>query len=153
MIPLTRGKFAIVDDEDFKRLSKFKWTYSDGYAIRFVGKRGEQKKIYMHREITNAPEDMEVDHVHGNRSDNRKSELRLCTRKQNDTNSTIRSDNTSGFKGVTYRKDRKVWWAQIFHDGHWEFLGSYKSPEDAAKAYDVAATKYFREYAKLNFPH
>jgi hypothetical protein len=88
-IKLTKGKTAIVDDEDFDRLSQYKWQFAViGYARRTVyvkGKKGRQT-LYMHRDILATPSDMFTDHINGNRLDNRKENLRVCTQAENNRN-------------------------------------------------------------------
>lgn len=111
-IPLTQGRVALVDDEDFDRLSKHKWHYhKTGYARRGEGGRKNHRKIYMHREVMNAPDDMEVDHGKGGTLDNRKSNLRVCTHKENSRNRVTHKLNSSVYKGVSWNKRDKRWHA------------------------------------------
>ena len=115
----------------------------------------------MHREITNAPKGMQVDHINGNTLDNRKENLRVCTRSQNMMNRGKQNNNKSGYKGVSYMKKKdpnyeypKPWRAQIKCPTNQKVihLGCYKYPEQAARAYDKKAIELFGEYAQLNFP-
>ena len=152
MIPLTQGKFTLVDDEDFEWLNQWKWFYDNGYAARNTGPRGHQKTLLMHRVIMNTPDGMDTDHINGVRSDNTRANLRVCDDAQNRANAGIRSDNSSGFIGVYKKKNRRKWYVQIQVGRRRKHVGSYETAEEAARAYDQVALKYFGEFAKLNFP-
>lgn len=151
-IPLTKGKVAIVDDADYEWLNQWKWNAGDGkYAVRTDGFGGPT--IFMHRLILNPPDDMDTDHVNGNKLDNRRENLGACSRSQNVANVGLRSTNISGFKGVhlrTTHRGNRNWTANIGVNGKREHLGYFDNPTDAAVAYNNAATKYFGEFAKLN---
>lgn len=157
-IPLTKGKFAIVDDEDFDRLSSRSWQYSNGYAnlkryLGIVDGKQSQIKEYMHRIILGDVGDNHVDHINGDRLDNRKENLRLCTHAENCRNSKKRNNKSSKYKGVSRSLKRnlsKPWTAQITINGGNRFLGRYAEEIEAAAAYNEAARKLFGEFAKLN---
>ncbi len=154
-IPLTQGKVALVDDADYPELSKYKWcaqhTEARWYAIRFdVGRMG-RCRIPMHRAILNAPSGLEVDHRNHNGLDNRRANLRLATKAENQRNRNKPATNTSGYKGVSWHKGHNRWQAQIRHDGRARFLGYFDTPEQAARAYDSAAIETFGEFALPNF--
>jgi hypothetical protein len=170
-IKLTQGKEAIVDDDDYEMLMEHKWYADKDYTIKskdkFYVKRspprdsnGKQKNIPMHRQITNAPEGMQVDHINGNTLDNRKENLRICTNQQNQMNRGRANNNKSGYKGVCYRKKKKdmineyskPWQARIKHNQKQIYLGMYKTKEEAARAYDKKAIELHGEFAQLNFP-
>lgn len=145
-IQLSGGKTAIVDPEDFSTLSQYKWFASESkkghfYAMRSVGSTG---KIQMHREITNCPEDMIVDHINGNSLDNRKSNLRICSHSENMRNQKLRSG--SEFKGVGFCKIKNKYRARIMLDRKDYHLGYFDTKEDAAKAYAEASKNYHGEY-------
>lgn len=78
-IILSNGKIAIVDNEDFKRLNKYKWSFVQGYAFRNTHRNRKNGTVRMHREILKAPMGTDVDHKNGNRLDNRKENIRVCT--------------------------------------------------------------------------
>lgn len=147
-IPLTQGKYAVVDDEDFIWLSEYKWFYHKGYAVRKKNKR----HIYMHREINQTPPDQMCDHADGDGLNNQRRNLRNCTNSQNQANGRLRVDNTSQYKGVARNKSRGAWFAQIRFGGKRKNLGHFDDPADAARAYDTAAKELYGEFAKLNFP-
>ena len=139
-IPLTQGKYAIVDPEDFERLNKHKWhavrQNNTFYAIRCSGLRNKTKFIRMHREIIRPPHHLVVDHINHNGLDNRQANLRPPTRAQNNYNRLAirRKDSTSKYKGVAWKKEKKKWRAQIYFNGKLIFLGYFKDEKQAAKA-------------------
>jgi hypothetical protein len=146
-VKLTQNKRAIVDDEDFYFINQYKWHFNGRYAVRNNPPRGS-KLIRMHRIIADAPDGVEVDHINGDRLDNRKSNLRLCNHSENGKNISISKINTSGYKGVS--KNGNCWRARIRVDGKLISLGYFREKTDAAMAYNHAAKKYFGEFAKLN---
>jgi hypothetical protein len=149
-IPLTKGKVALVDDENFEWLNQWKWCVSiNGYAIR--RKLKSVKCIHMHREIIKTPAGMDTDHINGNRLDNRLINLRICNTPENQHNSKLRKSNTSGYKGVSWHQQNKKWLAQITNNYKNTYLGCFDTPEKAAHAYDKAAKELFGEFARLNF--
>jgi len=157
-IPLTRGKFAIVDAEDYPKLNKYKWhTVPDKctcYAARDL--RLPQTCRYirtrMHQQILNPPAGFCVDHINHNGLDNRKANLRLATHSQNCCNRRKTSTGTwSRYKGVSWRIHDKCWTAAIKINSQTKFLGRFRHEVEAAKAYDAAAHKYYGEFAALNF--
>ncbi len=154
-IPLTQGKIALVDDEDFEWLMQWKWFYHDGYAATNSGKWPNRKGAKMHRLIMNTPSGMETDHINCDKLDNRRSNLRICDGTQNQANTNLRNLNTSGYKGVSRHNNRGKpgkWRAQIAIRGKKIHIGLFENLEDAARAYDETAIKYYGEFAKTNFP-
>lgn len=152
-IKLSKGRFAIVDDEDYEWLSQWNWYCGgNGYASRsqYIPKY-KNKIVYMHREIMKAPSGMECDHINGDPLDNRKSNLRLCTHKQNLASQKRPKNNTSGYKGVIRSSSGKKWKAEIRIENRPVHLGTFEDPTKAAQAYDNAAQKHFGEFARLNF--
>ncbi len=155
LIPLTRNKFAIIDSEDFERISKYKWNcLKTGYASTSVGGRKNKIMLYMHRVIMFPCNGFVIDHINGNKLDNRKSNLRWCLQSENSKNrikSSIKN-KTSIFKGVYKRKDgrKKCWTAIIKINRKNLIIGSFYEEKEAALAYNKAAKKYYGNFAKLN---
>ena len=156
-IQLTNGMFTLVDDEDYERLVAMgKWYFStDLYAINGKSYRKENNKsatvfVRMHRIILNAKPGEFVDHVNGDKLDNRKSNLRICTIAENTRNAGARKNNKSGFKGVHFDKSRGKFTAQITFQSKDIHLGRFLCPKEAARVYNDAALKYHGEFAKLN---
>lgn len=154
-IKLTQGKVAIVDDEDYEQVSKHKWYFTGGYARRDVV-RIIRSRVYLHLVIAKrmglSGED-DVDHINGDKLDNRRSNLRDATRTQNNCNRRLSNRNTSGYKGVSCRPDRKnkPFVANIQVNHRPKFLGAFATAEDAARAYDDAARELHGQYAVTNF--
>lgn len=155
-IELTRGKFALVDDEDFEFLNQWKWYAQKSgkdrfYAVRCAMDDGKKKYIYMHRQIL-ALTDRNIygDHINGDSLNNQRSNLRVSTHKQNIRNCRSNGTNGSKYKGITFDKPTQKWRAQIMVDRKHYYLGIYEKDTDAAMAYNEAAKKHFGEFARLN---
>lgn len=149
-IPLTQGKVAIVDADDYEHLMQWKWFAKKNmsgtfYAVTYMGNR---KIVRMHWLIMGRGESM-VDHINGDGLDNRKKNLRLCNWLNNCHNKKVFKNNTTGFKGITKRWNGK-YQAQIVINYKKITIGTYLTPEDAARAYDAAAIEHYGEYAKTN---
>lgn len=113
-IPLSRGQFAVVDDEDYEFLMQWKWSFqARGYAWRGVGssKSGNYRAVWMHRQILNPREDQEVDHIDGNGLNNIRSNLRACGHAENLRNHKVNARNKTGFRGVSFEKSRGKYFA------------------------------------------
>ena len=147
-IPLTQGKFALVDDEDYTELSKYKWYATKGRNT-FYAKNARMGRI-MHRHILNPPRYKDTDHIDGNGLNNQKINLRLATRSENGGNRRLGSNNTSGFKGVHWAKDYRKWKVRIKINRKDIYLGRFSSREEAVLKYNDAAKKYFGIFARLN---
>jgi hypothetical protein len=149
-IPLTLGLVALVDEDDFGPLSQWEWiaTRSATGAKFYVQRKGCSE--LMHRVVIGAEKGQLVDHVNGDTLDNRRSNLRFCSRAQNSYNRGPSSNNSSGYKGVSATPKR--WQACIQIDRKKRFLGCFDTPEEAARAYDEAAREFHGEFARLNFP-
>lgn len=154
-IPLTRGKYAIVDPEDYARLSRHKWyvhaSWGTYYAAYSRCENGKQRHYYMHRIITGAADDMVVDHINGNGLDNRRANLRAATRVQNRWNRRKRRVGSSRYKGVDRYAAKGKWRARISLDKKKIHLGYFSTEVEAARAYDEAARRYHGEFASPNF--
>jgi hypothetical protein len=149
-ILLTQGKYALVDDEDFEILSKFKWYAAKrGYGF-YAQRRLKNISVQMHRFLLNPEKGKDVDHINGDTLDNRRANLRVCSRSQNEWNRKKQKNNTSGFKGVTYNKESKKYFSRIRVYKDLIYLGSFENKVEAAKKYNEAAIKYHGEFALLN---
>jgi hypothetical protein len=147
-IPLTQGKVALVDDEDYPHLSAFKWHLNAGYAARSHPWDGKRRRTFMHDQLLPAPPGFFTDHRNRNRLDNRRENLRISTRSQNAANRRLPRTNTSGFRGV--HRSGRGWAATITCAGKHYYLGTFDTPEEAATAYDKKALELFGEFASLN---
>ncbi|TRZ48841.1 hypothetical protein D4S03_09200 [bacterium] len=151
-IPLTQGQVALVDDEDFERVNAFKWRASwcpgtkSFYAKRSIGPRSNQKTIYMHRFIMNTPKGMHCDHIHHDTLNNQKGNLRNCTPSQNNMNSRLRSNNTTGLNDVC-RHSKYGYQVKIHANGKAVFLKWFKTLAEAIAARDEAIKKYHGDFA------
>jgi hypothetical protein len=157
-IPLTQGKYAIVDPEDYQRLIKYKWHANKAkntyYAVRRVHVGfNKWKHIKMHREVLNPPDHLFVDHINHNGLDNRIANLRTATPQQNAYNRIHFTKNPSSkYKGVSWNRYKKKWSVQIRYNSKSKFIGFFENEIEAAKAYDKAAKIHHGEFAVLNFP-
>lgn len=141
-IGLTRGKYAIVDDEDFEEMNKFKWyaqkIRKDYYACRTPHLKMEdgkqiKKTILMHRAIINCKKGLIVDHINHDSLDNRKENLRIVSNRQNLQN--LKKSGTSKYPGVRWRADRKRWVSTIYINGKVEYLGSSPNEKEVFSLY------------------
>ena len=152
-IPLTQGKYAMVDPERYEELAKHKWFTkrcdSRFYAVRW----GKDKSVKMHHVIIGTEEGKVIDHINGNGLDNREANVRFATQQQNSWNQRKQRGNCSSkYKGVCRSKKRKEWRARITFKGRVIHLGRFDTEEQAARAYDGKARELFGEFAWLNFP-
>ena len=157
-IPLTKGKYAIVDADDYYRLAGYKWharkAYYTYYASRNSPRRPgvKSKPILMHREVLTVAAGLVVDHINRNGLNNRKANLRPATFSQNNYNRRKNLKPTSSkYKGV-YRHRHKKWRAMIKVNKKNMHLGSFDDEAEAARAYDEAARKYHGDFAVTNLP-
>lgn len=145
------GKSVKVDKDLYDELSKHSWHINNrGYVLRTGNINGKTTRIYMHRFILDAPKGSYVDHINGDRLDNRKENLRIATNAQNIRNSALKSSNSSGFKGVSWRADKNKWQAKITYNYRQKHLGLFSSKREAAIAYNEAAKRYHGTFAKIN---
>lgn len=159
-IKLPKGTTVFLEDAD-QDLTRYKWNHLEGYAYRQVGSRRDRSTILMHREVMervlnrSLAIDEHVDHINGNRSDNRRSNLRTVTRSQNMMNRGRTRLNPIGFKGVRKKPDLllRPYTSVITLDSKRFFIGYFSSPEEAAWMYDQWANALHSEYARLNFDY
>jgi hypothetical protein len=152
-IKLSKGQIVKVSLQDFDELSKFKWSakWDKGsfYASRNIFINGKKTRILMHRQIMGDPQGFQVDHVHGDTLDNRRSELRLATGSQNQWNTKMRSDNSSGFKGVSRHTATGRWQSKISAYKKRTHLGYFDTAQEAHEAYCAAAAEYHGEFRRI----
>lgn len=146
-IPLTKGKYTIVDAEDYHHLMQWEWQYRDGYAKRGVRGLGA---ISMHGVILTASNGLLPDHKNGDGLDNRRENLRPATQQQNMWNRKAVTGSKSKYKGVDWYAASGSWRAYIKVNGKQKHLGCYQNEDDAARAYNKAAIEYHGEFARLN---
>ncbi len=175
LIPLTQGKYAIVDTEDFDELSKYTWfakkhiclrnpePYRENwYAFRIqiisknkssLNPNRKRISIRMQRQVMKLKkgDNRIIDHIYHNTLDYRKQNLRICTRQQNSFNRLKGENYTSIYKGVFWAKWAKRWRINIQKSGKIYRLGYSKNEIEAAKIYDAKALELFGEFAYTNF--
>ncbi len=147
-IPLSQGKFAIVDNDKFELLNQWKWFVYKGVTTLYAARNEKGRTIRLHRVIMNTPKGMDTDHRNGNGLDNRICNLLVCTRSQHHYR---RNPKKGKYKGINVAGRFNKYQARITVKGKRISLGYYKMQEDAAKAYDKAAIKYCGIYARTNF--
>lgn len=147
-IPLTQGKFAVVDAADYDWLNQWKWcAQKTDYGWR-AARYDSGDYVYMHRLIMGAPGNRQVDHRDGDGLNNRRSNLRLATSQQNLFNRGPNRNNSSGHKGVKWRPHAKKWQAYITVNRKQIHLGYFTNIDDAAAAYTGAAKDFAGEFAR-----
>ena len=155
-IPLTQGKVALVDEEDYEYLMRWKWYLYEAngqcYAVRnerFSTEHGHARRtVRMHREIMHTPKTLYVDHINHNGLDNRKCNMRHCSSRENQGNRLLTKACSSQYKGVN-KHDGK-WQARIGHKYKQLYIGFYDTEAEAARAYNHKALEIFGEFARLN---
>ena len=148
VISTTKGMSVTVDDDQYDWLNQWKWTHhSRGYAYRVVNK----KTVLMHRLITDARSGELVDHIDLDKSNNQRSNLRLCTFSDNMCNRVKPITSTNEYKGISYKRELEKWTARIHKDGKEYHLGVFSTAMDAAIAYDKAAIEMHGSFARTNF--
>ncbi len=156
-IPLTQGKFALVDAEDFAAVSLWSWCAIKGrkgvswYAHANTEKAGGGRRyVKMHRYVLQPLAGLEIDHVDGDGLNNRRSNLRISTRQENSRNVPRHRDGSSRFKGVSWYRRDSCWRSCITVNDRQIHLGYFQDEAEAAAAYDAAAVRLFGEFARLN---
>lgn len=167
VIHLTKGRFSLVDDEDYERVNQFKWHANEKYPGCFYAYRkawipseirtskikgliyhGYYKTIPMHRFIMNEPQNMEIDHIDGNGLNNQKNNLRLATHQQNMMNNRVRKTNKVGVAGICWDKANSKWRAFIQYKGKSYKLGRFTNIADAIKARKDKEKELFGDFLR-----
>lgn len=147
-------KEVLIDDEDYDKIKGYIWhIYKRPYTFycgTFYKIDGKQKTIDLHRFLTNCPKGFDVDHINRDGLDNRRSNLRICTRSQNIQNQKIHKDNRYGARGLYWDKSRKKWQVRICINYKTIHIGRFENKEDAINAYNEAAKKYHGEFARVS---
>lgn len=155
LIPLSQGQYAIVDDKDFEKISRYKWSARLGHSGYYAEKRKEKGKEHIMLAeyvlgITSTTK-IFIDHKDGNTLNNQKLNLRICTCSQNAMNQRKQNrKTTSKYKGVHWHKRERKWVAHIGYEKKNIWIGYFKTENEAGEAYNKAALKYFGEFARLN---
>lgn len=144
IVPLTRGFNAIIDAVDVDKVSGYNWYAHNGNG-GFYAARGSNT-VFLHHIIAGSGM---IDHISRDTLDNRRCNLRHCTPSQNNYNSTIRKDNSSGVKGIGFRKDNSKWRVRISVEGKCICIGHFNRLEDAKEARIKASKKYHKEFARI----
>lgn len=147
-IPLSKGRFAVVDGGDYAFLVQWKWCYCNGYAARALPReKGKPRRlVQMHRILLHPPAPFEVDHANGNTLDNRRCNLRICSRSQNNINRKKRTGTSSRYKGVHLHKASGRWIATAKN----KYIGCFKTEKEAAEAYNEAIMRISPDFARVN---
>lgn len=151
-IPLTQGKWAIVDESDWGAVKVRKWFALKSYNTFYARTRsfGKNTTVSMHKVILQTKPPFMVDHKDGNGLNNSRANLRVCTNSQNCQNSRMKSSNSTGYKGVAVNSSGNSFMASICVNGRQKHLGYFKILKDAARAYNEAASRHHGEFASLN---
>lgn len=150
-VPLSKGFFALVDEADYEAVSAHYWSAGNMLGGHpYPCRRVDGDAIYLHRVLARAGPSDFVDHINGDILNNRRANLRLCTKKENLRNRRKRAGCLSPYKGVVRTRGGR-WEARVTVDGKAIYAGSYATDADAARAYDAAALKHFGAFARLNF--
>lgn len=145
-----------IDTKYYEQVKDYKWhLYGNGYVATSWHDETSQYNMLLHRLIIQLsgqkiPDDKEIDHKDMNKLNCLEDNLRICNRSQNNQNKGKQKNNTSDWKGVSWHKQTKKWQAKIGVNNKRIFLGLFDKPNDAAKTYNIAAVKYFGEFAVLN---
>ena len=149
---LPKGKSFMFDSADLPLVCQYKWHIgAQGYPKTAANIDGLGRGVCLHKLLMDPEKGMQVDHIDGNRLNNCRDNLRICSHAQNMRNQKLSKRNTSGYKGVSYDRARRKWAANITAFRRCHHLGRFADPIEAALAYDKAASFYFGEFANLNF--
>lgn len=142
-----KGKFSLVDDADYDYLNQWDWHLDSGYVRRTMKNplgKPDRKNLSIHQEILGKHKGMEIDHINGNKLDNRRGNLRVCTHQTNMQNAVVRKDSASQIQGICFRKKEKKWLAYITENGKHKHLGCFLTVEGAMTARDRAVKEIYR---------
>jgi hypothetical protein len=147
-IPLKSGDIALIDKEDYILVKMFSWHIKNknGY-VQSARNKINKKRILLHRLILNPQDNKDIDHINGNILDNRKSNLRVCTNKENHWNTDLKKSNKSGYKGVSWDKEKEKWYTSIRLNEKTISLGRYNTAEEASEAYKKASLEHHKEFS------
>jgi hypothetical protein len=146
-IPLSQSQVVLVDDADYPLLSDFKWCYRSerdgrqGYAVRHVKVEGKDRLAYLHREIMQPPEGMEVSYLNHDRLDCRRENLRVVSKQEARQHHRVRRDSQSGVKGVRYNPESETWSAYVYRHGNAYHVGTFPYQHQAERAYEEELRK------------
>ena len=159
-IPLTQGKVALVDDEDYEKISTYKWFTHNAKGKYYAGRKssritarlngGKRNTILMHRIIMDTPEELFCDHINGDTLDNRKSNLRNCLPSENSQNRGAQNNNKLRLKNIHIENASRPYAryrVDITSHGRNVFRGRYDTLEEAIRARDEALKKHHGEFA------
>lgn len=142
-------KIVLIDDEDYDKIKDYKWCVVKESNRFYSMTKIKNKSVKMHRLIMDYPK--MVDHINGNGLDNRKSiNLRECNHSKNGMNQNKQYNKTTNYKGVSFDKSRNKYKAYLKYNQKYIFLGRFKTEDQAAIAYNIAALKYFGDFARPN---
>jgi hypothetical protein len=153
-VPLGKGKEAVIDATDVWLVEHRNWSVTvHGYARTAIesDKRPSGTAIFMHRFLIGAPKGTYVDHIDGDKLNNTRANLRLCTMAENQANRSAQSNNKTGYKGVSFCKKTGRYRAQLVNESRIYRIGRFDTAEEAARAYDAVAKQTAGEFARLNF--
>lgn len=151
LIPLSKNKYAKVDDEDYKWLIKRNWWYNGKYAVSVEYEGKKRINVWMHREIMKTPKGLFTDHINMDRLDNRKENLRICTKSQNMHNRPAQSNNTSGHKNIYWDKARSKWTVEVKVQGKKYHIGRFNDIKEAIKRRNLAQKGLVGEFMRNDY--
>lgn len=147
LLPISKGQFAIVDDEDFDVLKNWKWKFTkQGYACRNFEVDGKWGSHWMHRVVMKVEKGVYIDHINRNKLDNRKSNLRVVTTLQNMANKGALKNNKCGLRGVHFHPGTGKYRAVLGWAGKRMSLGLFHTKEEAHDVYCAAAKQKWGEF-------
>lgn len=149
-IPLTQGKFALVDDVDYEDVSKHKWFAVFDGSNWYAARKLNGNQVRLHNYLMEPPRGVQIDHRDGDGLNCQRRNMRISTHRQNMQNMKRSRSNKSGFKGVSWRANLSKWIAQARYKGEVKYLGLFKNVEDAARAYDTFTAKHYGQFALTN---